>query len=397
MRTLSYSLLKRIVYCFALLCIVFIPFPFYVFPFQAKYTAALFGGLISFTAEHLFHVPLFTTIVFSDSASLYILLFLLLIIAFLVAILLSYRKIDFVRVYPVLQWIISYYLSLQLLKYGADKLFKAQFYLPEPNTLFTPFGKLDKDLLFWSTMGVSRPYILFLGGTEILAALLLLFRRTRVAGALIAVAILCNVIAINFSYDVSVKVYSLFLLLLALLLSASFMLRLLRYGILQQPLEIKLVGDNRIDHHKRLFIIRSLVVIVLFFEAFYPYVKRGNYNDDTAVRPFLHGAYEVQPDSAQTDIKRFFVHREGYMIFQDQQDIMTDYRLTIDTIQHQLLLNNYRLGAMHIPYEWNKEDSILTLQYTVNNKPCVLRGKATNWKALPALQYSFHWVSDGTR
>ena len=41
---------------------------------------------------------------------------------------------------------VAWFLALQLLQYGFDKVFKHQFYLPEPNTLYTPLGLLPPDL-----------------------------------------------------------------------------------------------------------------------------------------------------------------------------------------------------------------------------------------------------------
>src|SRR5205085_9499653 len=105
-----------------------------------------------------------------------------------------------------------YYLCLQLLKYGVDKIFKNQFYLPEPNTLFTPAGMLDKDILYWSTMGTSYGYNIFLGSLEIAAALFILIKRTRLIGLLLSLGILINVTEVNFGFDISVKLFSLFLL-----------------------------------------------------------------------------------------------------------------------------------------------------------------------------------------
>jgi hypothetical protein len=91
--------------------------------------------------------------------------------------------------------------------------------LPEPNLLFTPLGQLDKDILYWSTMGSSYGYNLFLGCTELLTGVLLFFRKTRAIGALAAVFICANIVAVNFSFDISVKLLSSFLLLLSLFIA----------------------------------------------------------------------------------------------------------------------------------------------------------------------------------
>jgi hypothetical protein len=114
----------------------------------------------------------------------------------------------------LLKTVLAAILFFFLFKYGWDKITKGQFYMPEPNTLFTPFGKLSKDIAYWSLVGSSYPYTVSLGIIEVVAALLLLFKRTQFLASLLAVVIFGQVVLINFSFDISVKLFygSLFLL-----------------------------------------------------------------------------------------------------------------------------------------------------------------------------------------
>jgi hypothetical protein len=107
--------------------------------------------------------------------------------------------------------IIRYYLALILFIYGFSKVFKAQFYLPEPNLLFTTLGNLDKDILFWSTIGSSRSYSIFLGIIEIIPAMLLLFRKTSFIGSLIATGVLLHVVAINLLFYFCENLFTFFI------------------------------------------------------------------------------------------------------------------------------------------------------------------------------------------
>jgi hypothetical protein len=75
-------------------------------------------------------------------------------------------------------------------------------------------------------MGASTPYVIFAGLAESGAALLLLFRRTALLGALSAAAVLLNVAMLNYCYDVPVKLYSTNLLLMALFLLTADVSRL---------------------------------------------------------------------------------------------------------------------------------------------------------------------------
>ena len=64
-------------------------------------------------------------------------------------------------------------------------------------------------------MGASTAYQMFAGLAEVLAGLLLLFRRTALLGALLCGGVLANVVLLNFCFDVPVKIYSSHLLLMA--------------------------------------------------------------------------------------------------------------------------------------------------------------------------------------
>jgi hypothetical protein len=80
--------------------------------------------------------------------------------------------------------------------------------------------------LLWTFMGASIPYVIFTGAAEMLGGLLLAARRTTLLGALVCIGVLSNVVMLNFSYDVPVKLYSSHLLLMAVFLAAPDLRRL---------------------------------------------------------------------------------------------------------------------------------------------------------------------------
>ena len=71
--------------------------------------------------------------------------------------------------------------------------------------------------VLWAFMGASRPYTVFAGLGEVLAALLLIWRRTGSLGGLVTIGVMTNVAMLNFCYDVPVKLYSSHLLVMAIL------------------------------------------------------------------------------------------------------------------------------------------------------------------------------------
>lgn len=403
----KYSFVSIVSSVFLLLGIVLIPFPFDLFPFQNRITDFFFGKLIGITADGLFEITLKDTKVYSDSVSMYILILLLLFISVLLGILLlRIRKwgMPAEQLSSFVYRMGCYYLALQLLQYGLDKVFKAQFYLPEPNTLYTPLGQVSKDLLFWSSMGASYSYTFFTGAAEVVAAVLIIFKRTRLLGLLAGFALLLHITAINFSFDISVKAYSCFLLLLSIYLLIPFISRLCQFFFTQESVPPANSG-NDYPLFRRPFIsvfFKSLLIGLIAVEAFYPYMKSGNFNDDLAQRPFLHGAYEVEAVTvggdtvalASSPVKRFFIHRNGYLIFQNQQEEMQDYQLTYDTSHQLLILKDYQLQETVLRYNYSPRDSLLSLRYEKNQQDYQLTGRQLNWKELPLLNNEFHWTVD---
>jgi hypothetical protein len=401
------SIFKTGAAIFFLLCILFIPFPFHLITFQESFTDVVFGKLINIVAVHLFEIQLKDSTVFSDSTSMYILVALLLFISAVIGLLVQLSdkwKQNRNTIFHFLYLFFCYYLILMLMKYGLDKVFKSQFYLPEPNTLYTPSGMIDKDLLYWTSMGTSRAYNIFTGSLEVLAALFLFFRNTRFAGLLLATASLIQVVMINIGFDISVKLYSLFLFSLTLYLLTPYFHRLYFFLFTNKDVpSIAVKADNSSKKHFLKIFGHYFITGFILVESLYPFVTGNNFNDDAAKRPFLHGAYSVKNviDGADTlnesshPFKRFFIHRNGYLIFQDKKDSMQDFSLTYDTANQLLHLMDYKQQELILKYKYSPIDSLLILQYPIAGKKYLIIGKEIDWRKSPLLKKSFHWTAEG--
>ncbi|WP_264557922.1 hypothetical protein [Flavobacterium sp. N1718] len=169
----------------------------------------VFGDLVTHISYFVHDHPLPADFS-SDTLSLLILLGLLAILAAALGWILSALKTGF-RVAKVVRIGGSYYLAYVLLCYGVGKILGLQFYIPEANVLFTPFGQLTKDILFWSTVGTSHSFNVVTGIIECAIALLLLLGRTRVLGLFLCLFVLLGIVLLNFTFDISVKLFSLLL------------------------------------------------------------------------------------------------------------------------------------------------------------------------------------------
>ncbi|WP_028981392.1 hypothetical protein [Sporocytophaga myxococcoides] len=387
-------------YFFTWLGILFIPFPFNLFPEHEEIASLVFGGLISFFKPLLFNDYNYKEIT-SDSSSLYTLAFILFILSLLLSsAVLLFRSIHLQRgIAKIGNAIIAYYLSFQLLNYGFGKIFKSQFYQPEPNILYTPIGFLDKDILFWTTIGSSYSFNIFLGLTQAITGSLLLYKRTRLIGYALSILTFTNILVINLCFDISLKFFSSFLLFLSLLGASSY------YSIISTSLsKLQLPSgedfSSNIKNQFLSFFIKTFLILIILFEVLYPTIQTGNLNDDKENRPYLHGAYlnlSMDRDSSFTWLdktKRVFIHRMNYMIFQDDSDEMIDYKLKIDKAENLLILTDYNQYKMVLNYHYSTKDSILTLVYLNNNKSQKVKFKKLNIDTLPIFRKQFHWTID---
>jgi hypothetical protein len=72
--------------------------------------------------------------------------------------------------------------------------------------------------LSWLFIGYSDSYQFFSGLMEVIAAVLLFFRRTSALGAVASASVFANVAMLNLSYDIPVKIYSIHLFIYSVVL-----------------------------------------------------------------------------------------------------------------------------------------------------------------------------------
>jgi hypothetical protein len=341
--------------CFVLLGMLSTFFPHNVLPLPAQAFHVPFDRLAAFTARMLGLSVDDRNV--SDSIGMRVhfinLAVLALPISFAMTRIMSERLLAAIRYAFVM--VACYFLAWQLLLYGFNKLFKCQFYLPEPNIQYTEVRQLGKDMLYWTAMGTSRTYSIFLGGTELLAAVLLLWRRTMLTGALLAAGILIHVFMVNVGFDISVKLHSAFLLLLCMVIIRP---QILRIKALLFSASVSVAVVDQAAYPRGARVAKAIVLILLFTDALYPYVVSGNFNDDAQPRPPLHGAYAIK-SATPLPWKRFFIHRRGYFILQDSNNAFTDYELQTDTVARVLWISRPADTVEYaLYYTWMRDSSL---------------------------------------
>ncbi|MBS4102892.1 hypothetical protein [Tsukamurella paurometabola] len=123
------------------------------------------------------------------------------------------------RAARVLRVIACAVLAVAMLLYGLAKVVPAQMgHMNLPAHQLQAIGDTEPFSLLWGYMAASTPYTVVTGAIELTAGLLLIAPRTRLAGALLSVVALTQIVLLNLFYDVPVKLLAAELLVIAVVL-----------------------------------------------------------------------------------------------------------------------------------------------------------------------------------
>jgi hypothetical protein len=154
----------------------------------------------------------------------------------------DWRTTNYARLRGALRIYVRYYLATKMILYGTIKVVPSQFPPPALDRLVQPFGDASPMGLLWTFMGASPAYEIFSGAGELLGGLLLTTRRTTLLGALVSTAVLTQIVALNYCYDVPVKLFSTHLLVMALWLIGPDFGRLVNVVLLHRASESRPIG-----------------------------------------------------------------------------------------------------------------------------------------------------------
>jgi hypothetical protein len=334
------------------------PFPLNAFPFTEEIADEVSGffwdPLVYFTGDHLFHIPGGITIKpngSGDTTYNYVQQFLFLVLSLLACTIWGIaagKQGSYNRFLVYITALVRYYLAFIMLLYGFSKVFPTQFPFPSLFTLIEPYGQSSPMHLAWSFFGYSEAYGRFTGLMEVAAGSLLFFRKTTLAGALLAVAIMINVLAINLCYDIPVKLYAMNLIFMGLFLIAPYTARLYDFFIRNRA-TVPVSYKRRITK-KRSRLVESSLKIILFAGALYSNITDNyHYYREYEIKSPLYGIYTVdnfrvnqallpplQTDSARW--KKLVIDKPGFAGIQQMNDSMTIYRLETDTLEKKMTL-----------------------------------------------------------
>jgi uncharacterized membrane protein YphA (DoxX/SURF4 family) len=289
-------------FAFAYLVLYIFPFPLNYVPYSTPVLepySNFVDALVERVGRLVFHVAIAVQPNGSgDTTYNYVQLVCWLALALLAALLwtvLDRRRREYRRLHEWLRVYVRFSLATTMISYGASKVLKSQFPNPGLDRLLQPFGDASPMGLLWTLMGASKLYNVFSGAAEVLGGLLLTLRRTTLLGALVSAAVMTNVVMLNFSYDVPVKLYSLHLLAMCLFLAAPDARRLADLFLWNRPAPaariVPLFGRRWL--HRGTLGLRTVAIAAYVAWALHFSYQAMKAYGDLAPKPALYGIWNV--------------------------------------------------------------------------------------------------------
>ncbi|WP_443937479.1 hypothetical protein [Pedobacter sp. MW01-1-1] len=346
-----------------------------------------------------------------DTSYSWVLLLLILLVSIIGCVIwsiLDRKRKSYHAAYYWLVVLIRFYLAFTLIMYGAVKIIKLQ--LPDPSLyrLFQTFGESSPMGLAWTFLGFSKGYNMFMGIIEV-SAFLLLFRKTMVIGALLSLATCVQIMAVNYFYDVPVKIVSTALVLMCLFILAPNFVRIFRFFIGHDNQQLVRIYKPKF---KRIWIAKLSYAGKYLFIGFYLFVliemviSMNKINGANISKPFMYGVYDVKVMSRNgielqpliTDSirwKQMLLTKAGFLRIKTMDDSLSNFSVVFDRERKKLDLYSQNRENIHFKLSYKTIGKDNLEFFGLRNKDSVfisLKGK--DLKKILLTNRGFHWISE---
>lgn len=402
-------------FLFSYLVLYNFPFPLSVLPVYGEILKQSYMEIWKVVApwvgEHVFGVKVLPRASGSgDTTYGYVILFCYLILALsatAVWTLLDSRRANYARLHEWLRVYARFALAAAMLLYGAYKVIPEQFGTPFPSDLLQPIGEGSPMWLLWMFMGSSIPYVIFTGAAEMLGGLLLAARRTTLLGALVCIGVLSNVVMLNLSYDVPVKLYSSHLLLMAVFLAAPDLGRLASLFIWNR--RVPPAGQSPLFASRQgnlaALVFRTVFILYVAVAALHRSHEDRLQFADVATGQRLYGSWEVEELAVDGAVRPLLVTDETLwrrLVFvwpgaigiqYAHETAVREYELRLDPGPHVFTLCCDPEWKAAISFKRAGPD-VLALKGTVNGNQIRGRYRRMDDSRFLLISRGFHWINE---
>lgn len=304
--------------------------------------------------------------------------------------------------------VVRYFLAYMLFVYGFVKVIKLQFPFPDLVRLTESYGDSTPMGLAWSFVGYSSGYNIFTGGAEVLAGLLLFFKRTTLFGALVAMTVMTNVVAMNFAYDIPVKIFSLNLLIMATWIAWYDKDRLINFFFLNRVAHPYVMTHNDSKKWKKTIqlSLKSIAILFALYATLFTNLKAAKEYGDAAPKAPLYGIYDVKSFKLKDQVllpittdslrwKRMIIGYPGYARITKMNDSAFWIKLIVDTNERLLNFtsNEDPEDKFTLRYLKTGKDQ-LTIKGLMNKDSVVIEMKQFDHTQFNLVKTGFHWINE---
>src|SRR5689334_7409119 len=398
-------------FAFVYLLLYNLPFPLNAFPYIDKvggFYDSLWTWLVPLLARAAFHKEVSTIVNGSgDRTYDFLLVACLLLISLVITViwtLVDRQRLAYPALYRWLHLYVRFALGTSMIGYGAFKVISSQFPAPTLDRLMQSYGDSSPMGLLWTFMGASEPYTMFVGFAEMISGILLFPRRTSTLGALMSIGVLSNVVALNFSYDVPVKLYSSHLLAMAIFLALADARRLANFLLFNRPVEyvrVQPLFQRKVWQRSALVFASLFLIGVVSVSLYQSYDQRRSFIGRG--RSPLYGVWEVEELSlgeatAATSTprwRRMVFDSPGRVVVQTATDTPERFGLELDQEKRTLTLRkrddpNWKSV---LTYE-QVSPEVVRLAGALNGSEVTARLRRSNERKFLLTDRGFHWINE---
>jgi hypothetical protein len=238
----------RFVFCYFALYIAFVmPYILATFAVKGKlpWNSALYERVwlkvVPWVGAHILRHPIIGFGDTSDSAYDYVKLFSFILFAAIATIIwsiLDRKRTEYSKLDQWLRLSVRLVLAYAMFFYGGIKVMPSQMAPASISRMIQPFGDITPYDLLWNFMGASTGYEVLCGLVEMSCGIVLLIPGMTMLGALLSLAAVGNVIVLNVSYDVAVKLIPVHFALFALYLLVPYIPQIVNF-VLNRPVQLE--------------------------------------------------------------------------------------------------------------------------------------------------------------
>ncbi|MBO9151271.1 hypothetical protein ACFOTA_03570 [Chitinophaga sp. GCM10012297] len=391
--------------------VLYIPFSF--IPYLGEGYEFLWRQAVPWVGEHVLHLPGKITIFTNGSGDTtydYVKLFCMAVLSVTAALVWSAadrRRRNYDALHHWLRVGLRYYMFYMMGVYGFAKVFHLQMPSPFLSQLVQPFGDKSPMGLAWSYVGFSAAFSAFAGWAEVISGMLLLFRRTVLMGSVLCAFVMLNVVAINFCFDVPVKLYSSFLLLVSLFLMAPDMRRLGNLFLFNKTVQPKVYRTYLNKRWLRITagVVKFLFIGLVLYSQVANSMSGAKRYGAAASRPPLYGIYNTELlvrnhdtiPPLMTDTTRWrqvIIQFANYAQVKLMNDSLKALAFDIDTTAKTATVFTPGDTSRKNVMRYTLDSTYLTLDGVLNNDTVTYRLKKFDHRTFRLVSRGFRWVNE---